>query len=262
MSYDVNPFAFRWVEKQRAQIKSYHDQANHHYKREELTLGAQYAAEREQFKASATRDLEHLKHGHHVEIEDRRANVTREVEEKRGILARWVEEFRGRSSKELEELRHTGKASLQEREHVHRRLLIELDHAEERLRADDAHAKQLALAKKNDELATFQKQREVVYSLEAARFNTILAERQAHTTQILAEYASRNATGQSVVTATATMLTSGLQDNSKMNEMILAAVIAKKAQQSAHKNKIEEITARADAGLSDDIASFVKEKGL
>ena len=262
MSYDVNPFAFRWVEKQRAQIKEYHDQANHHYKREEITLGAQYAAEREQFKASATRDLEYLKHGHHLEVEDRRANVTREVEEKRGILARWVEEFRGRSSKELEELRHTGKASLQESEHIHQRLLIELDQAEERLRADDAHAKQLALTKKNDELATFQKQRETVYALEAARFNTILAERQAHTTQILAEYASRNATGKDVIAATAAMLANGLQGNSKMNEMLLGAVIAKLSGEATHRQDLQKITARADAGLSDDITSYVKEKGL
>lgn len=262
MSYDVNPFAFRWVEKQRAQIKAYHDQANHYYRREELSLGAQYAAEREQFKASATRDLEFLKHGHRLEIEGQRANLTRDVEEKRGILARWVEEFRGRSAKEVEELRQSGRASLQEREHVHSRLLLELDQAEDRLRADDAHAKQLALAKKNDELATFQKQREAVYALEAARFNTILAERQAHTTQILAEYASRNATGQSVVAATATMLTSGLQDNSKLNEMILAAVIAKKASQSAHRQKLEELDKKSELGLSDDINRFKKENGL
>ena len=205
---------------------------------------------------------EYLKHGHHLEIEDGRASLTREVEEKRGVLARWVEEFRGRSAKEVEEIRQTGRVSLQEREHVHRRLLLEFDQAEERLRADEAHGKQLALAKKTDELATFQRQREAVYALEAKRFDTILAERQSHTGQLLAEYASRNETGRSVVMSTASMLAAGLQENSKINEMILAAVIAKKASEAAHKQELEKLNVRADHGLSDDIGKYIKDKGI
>lgn len=262
MSNGIDPFSFRWMENHRASIRAQQDQAKSYYRREEVSLSARYAAEMEQFKASTARDLAYLNHGHHLEVEDRRANLTREVEEKRGILARWVEEFRGRSAKEVEEIRQTGRTSLQEREHVHRRLLIELDQAEERVRADEAHAKQLVLVKKTDELATFQRQREAIYALEARRFDTILAERQAHTTQLLAEYASRNATGQSVVTATASMLAAGLQDNSKMNEMILAAVIAKKASEAAHRQELEKLNIRADHGLSEDIGRFIKDKGI
>jgi hypothetical protein len=259
MSNDVNPFAVGLVDRRRAEIKSYHDQANHYYKREELSLGARFAAEREQYKAGATRDLTHLKHGHSLEIEDRRANLTRETEEKRGILARWVEEFRGRSAKEVEDIRQTGKTSLQDREHVHSRLLFELDQSEQRFLADDAHAKQLALVKKTDELAVFQAQRQAVYALENARFDTILAERKTTHATMLQEYGVRGGMGKDVITSLAGMLAGNLQAHSEMDKQILGAVISKYTRQDEHRNKMDEISARAEAGLSDDIGQYLRD---
>ena len=248
MSYQ-NPFFARIMDNHRSRITQIRDQENHFYKREEIGLKAQYGAQLEQFKAGEAYRLESMKHGNNLEIED-----------KRGTIAKWVEEFRGNSAKHLEASRQGGAERLQEREHVHRRVLAELDHAEFKLRSDEAHARDLELTKKTSELATFQKQREAVYALEVLRFSGLIAERNLFTTQLMAEYGIRSSTGQSVISTLSTMLVKNRDDSAKMNEMLLAAKLAKVTRDAEHKQRLEVIQATAEAGKDGNIRAAIDEQ--
>ncbi len=230
----INPWSSRNIENHKAQLKSYHDQANSSYRREEMAIGAQYTAELEQYRASCDRDLQHLKHSQQLDIEQGRSG-----------LAKWVEEFRQKTGLQIEGKRQEGALVLQEREHVHRRLLIELDTAQRRASDDQEHARRLEVANKTDELSTFQRQREAVYSLEAQNFSALIAERQSYTVQLLSEFQSRNTAGQTVVSTVSSLLVNGANANDKMNEMILAAVIAKHAEEQRRRNARDEEVGRA-----------------
>jgi hypothetical protein len=258
----VNPFEMRWVENYRTKLHAHRASVDSYYKGEEIALKHRYAAEIEQYRASTAmdieqyrastgRDLENIRHGNHLE-----------VEEKRSTLSRWVAEFNGQNAKELEDKRHTGSLTLQEREHVHRRALLELDIAEDRLKADNEHAKSLELAKKTHELTQFRVDREAIYALELRRFDGIVSERQASHVQLLQEYGTRSRTGESVVSSTASMVTTSIQGNQKLNEKLFDAIAGALAQKATHRNKMEELEKRGELGLSSEIDRFKKENGL
>lgn len=227
MSGFIDNFISGFGQSYAARVKSYQEQTKSLYRREEVSLGAMYALEREQFKANSNRDLVYLKNNHALDIENRRANLALELEEKKSILSRWIEEFRGGRAKEIEELRQDGRLAIQEREHVHNRLIIELEQAEERYKQDNEYERSLEINKQKDKLQVFQKQREIVYSLELKRFESILSDRESFTNQFLQEFSARHELAKTQSEIIGGMMQNNLQTNNKMNEMILAAVIAK-----------------------------------
>jgi hypothetical protein len=269
----LNPFEMRWVENYRSKLHQHRASIDSYYKGEEIALKARYSAELEQYRAHTARDIEQYRSSAAQDLENLRHRNHSDIEEKRGVLSRWIAEFQGKSAKELEEQKQTGAftlqksgqmgaLSLQEREHVHRRALLELDIAENRLAADNDHARALELAKKTSELAQFRGDREAIYALEMRRFDGIVSERQATHTATLAEFAIRSQTGQSVVAATASIVTTSIQGNQKLNEKLFDAIAGALARKAAHREKLEELEKRAELGISSEIDRFKKENGL
>lgn len=243
MSGIIDNLVSGWGQSYAGKVKAYQEQAKSLHRREEMSLGAMYALEREQFKSNSNRDLIYLKNSHALDIEDRRANLAIELEEKRSVLTRWIEEFRGKREQEVEQIRQDGRLTLQEREHIHRRLIIELEQAEERYRRDNEFERHLELTKQNDKLQIFQKQREAVYALELKRFESALADRESFTNQFLKEFSARHELGKSHNEIIGGMMQNNLQTNNKMNEMILAAFIAKTAK--AQEKSVEQASKEA-----------------
>jgi hypothetical protein len=238
------------------------ESSKHSYRLIEQERGAGFEMQREQYRGNLAQQLEGIRHRFRQVEESSRQKHQTDLATQDRALRRWSEEFRGLVTKEVAMMRVDSARELQEREHYHQTVMYEIEIAEDRLNADISYARDLERTGQAQRFELFQRDQAALYELEVLRFTSLLEDRQAYIHQILEEFASRNKLGGQTLDGIIGMLTAGVLDNAKQNEMILGAFISKLAGGTAHRQKLEELEKRGELGLNSEIGKFIKDSGL